>query len=331
MATKPKSRPTVSIIVPAFNSESYIAETLQSALAQTFDDFEVLVVDDGSTDRTVEVAERFALIDERVRVIQQSNQGVSIARNSALAVARGEFLALLDSDDVWRCDYLTEQLRVLREWKADIVSANASNLGGPFDESLLNAVRPGVHLLSLMDLIDDEQSVCIFSVFHRRVFEGIGRFDRSMSGNEDYDYWLRAAAYGFRIVFNATPLGWYRRRPDSLSANEIKMLAGIQRPLRKLRERIAPGSLESHAIDQKLTLFERRRLIALAKAAILGGKASASQEHFDALYRLTGRWNYRFIAIVARQVPALVGCAYALKRAAHRPLTPIKMSVTSPM
>lgn len=314
MAINPIGRPAVSVIVPAFNSEAYIAETLRSALAQTYEDFEVLVVDDGSADRTAEVAQQFSRADERVRVIRQRNQGVSVARNTALAESRGEFLALLDSDDIWLPDYLTEQLRVMREWKADIVSANATNLGGPFDGLVLNRVRPGVHLLSLMDLIENEQSVCIFSVFHRRVFEGVGRFDRSMSGNEDYDYWLRAAAYGFRIAFNATPLGWYRRRPDSLSANEANMLAGVQRPLRKLRERIAPGSLESLAIDKKLTLFEERRLVALAKAAVLDGEFSASREHLEALYRLTGRLSYRFIALLANEVPALLGWAYALKR-----------------
>src|SRR6185295_7777483 len=99
--TNPDTSPLVSVITPAYNTAAFVADTLESALAQTFGDFELVLVDDGSTDETGCIAEAFARRDSRVRVIHQKNRGISSARNTALAYARGSLIALLDSDDVW--------------------------------------------------------------------------------------------------------------------------------------------------------------------------------------------------------------------------------------
>src|SRR6476620_2025348 len=108
-----QSTPTVSVITPAFNAGRYLEHTLESAIRQTFTDFEVLVVNDGSTDQTRQIADRYAAKDPRVRVIHQNNGGIAAARNAALAVARGRYCALLDSDDLWFPSYLEEQLNIL--------------------------------------------------------------------------------------------------------------------------------------------------------------------------------------------------------------------------
>ena len=94
----------VSVITPAFNSSAYLAETIQSCLAQTHANLELLIVDDGSTDDTAEIAGQYAASDSRVRVFRIPNSGVAAARNIAVEAARGEFLALLDSDDLWMAD-----------------------------------------------------------------------------------------------------------------------------------------------------------------------------------------------------------------------------------
>jgi len=124
----------VSIITPAYNAESYLTETVRSVQSQTFDDFEMLIVDDDSTDDTAEIAKRFAAEDPRIRLIRQANAGPSAARNTAIEQARGEYLALLDSDDLWMHTYLADQLAILAAHPdVDVVSANAFNLGGPHD------------------------------------------------------------------------------------------------------------------------------------------------------------------------------------------------------
>ncbi len=99
-----KSLPVVSIIIPAYNAHLYIGATLESAVKQTFRSFEIIVVDDGSTDDTQSIAQNF--YDRGVTVISQSNAGPAAARNRALSIARGEYVALLDADDIWEPDYL---------------------------------------------------------------------------------------------------------------------------------------------------------------------------------------------------------------------------------
>ena len=313
--------PAVSILVPAYNSEAYLAETLQSALAQTFDDFELVIVDDGSTDGTVAVAQRFAHQDPRIRIIQQRNQGVSAARNRALAEARGQFFALLDSDDLWTPEYLAEQMRVFASVRPDvaIVSANALNLGGQLDGTLWRRVAPGLYPIDLLTLIRVEDSVCILSVFRRSVFDCIGGFDTSLKqGSEDYDFWLRAAARGFTIVFNGTPLGFYRRRPDSMSADEARMLTAIQRPLLKLRATMAEGSPEVAAIDAQIKRFERERLMSEAKLALLANDLISARRIFR-LLEDNRTVKHRLLSFIAERLPSILARAYWWKRAAHTP------------
>src|SRR5829696_5216274 len=123
--------PAVSVIMPAYNVAPYIGAALESALAQTFADLEVVVVDDGSTDETAAVVEPFAARDGRVRLLRKPNGGLSSARNHALRHARGDAFALLDSDDLWDPGFLAAQADVLRA-RPDvaIVTANARYLGG---------------------------------------------------------------------------------------------------------------------------------------------------------------------------------------------------------
>src|SRR5204863_9090146 len=139
---------------------------IRSVLAQTFRDFEMLIVDDGSTDGTAVLAQQFADLDPRIRLFRQANSGISSARNTAIAQASAPVFALLDSDDMWMPTYLEEQLRVLEASpNAGVVSANALNLGGILDGTPLRRVPPGIHRISCRSLIEVENSVCIMSIF----------------------------------------------------------------------------------------------------------------------------------------------------------------------
>ena len=107
--------PLITVITPAHNVEAFVGETIESVLAQTATDFEMIIVDDGSRDRTVEVVDRFAKRDGRIVLIQTANRGVSSARNTAMSRARGQYFALLDADDIWHPTLLAEQLAILEE------------------------------------------------------------------------------------------------------------------------------------------------------------------------------------------------------------------------
>jgi glycosyltransferase involved in cell wall biosynthesis len=311
-----KSLPAVSIILPAYNAEHYLEQTLESALAQTASDFEILIVDDGSSDATASIAQHFANRDPRIRLLRQQRQGVSTARNLAMAAAQGTYFALLDSDDIWMPGYLAAQLRVLHDHPdIDVVSANAINLGGELDRTVWKTVRPGLHPVSLLMLIRVEDSVSIMSVFRRRVWEQLRGFDANMDGNEDYDFWLRAAADGVGILFNSTPLVYYRRTTGSLSANEAQMLLGIQRPLKNLRRLVPDDSVEALEIDRRLDRFEERRLMARAKQAIIDRDFQTAAVHFTSLHKRTGAMTDSAMAFAAARLPFLLMWAYSLKRA----------------
>jgi len=300
--------PLVSIITPAYNTAPFVAATLESALAQTFGDFELVFVNDGSTDDTGAIADAFARRDPRVRVIHQKNRGISSARNAALAEARGEFVALLDSDDIWFPTYLGEQVAILeRHPDIDVLSANAINLGGTFDGQPLLArpVTGGVQHLNLMTLVQAEDSLSILTIFRKGVLESIGLFDTNLRRSEDYDLWLRAANAGFGIAVNAVPLGLYRRRPDSISADETLMLTAIRKPLIKLRAECGDRPEIQAAIDAQLARFSQRATLLHARTALLQGDTAELAAHLSALAETTGAVRYRLARWLSDRAPSI--------------------------
>jgi glycosyltransferase involved in cell wall biosynthesis len=315
--------PVVSIITPAYNAAPFLAQTISSALAQTFGDFELLISDDGSTDHSFEIACAWARLDPRVRALTGPNRGSSSARNRAMGEARGKYFALLDSDDLWLPDFLKAQLDVFRRYTdADVVTANAYNLGGPRHGQLLNPPASGYRRLSLLEMIEHENSVCIMSVFRRSVVERVGGFDEAVLHNEDYDFWLRAVQAGCQFVVNPEPLAWYRRRPESKSADEAAALAGIIKVLHRARVRCADMPAEGAAIDRQLVRFERQRLFARAKAHLLRREFDAAARAFEALSALSHDFGARAMALISRQSPQALLFAYQLK-AAFRTARPL--------
>jgi glycosyltransferase involved in cell wall biosynthesis len=316
--------PLVSVITPAYNAGPFLAETISSVLLQTFENLELLIVDDGSTDDTLEQALRWARTDARIRVVANPHVGISHARNTAMAQARGEFFALLDSDDVWLPTYLAEQMAIFTESpQAGVVAGNAFNLGGRCDGQPFNKMGPA-RTISLLDMIEQERAVCVMSVFRRAVYERIGAFDEQLDRNEDYDFWLRAAHAGFLFVENTTPLGRYRRRPGSVSTDTMKMLNGIIRVLWKIRALCADSRQHVATIDRQLARFESERLYLNAKASLLQRDFSTAAEHFESLRWMRGDLVAHALAQFSRHVPGMLLWAYrtrsTLRAAARRPV-----------
>jgi glycosyltransferase involved in cell wall biosynthesis len=307
--------PAVSIIMPAYNVAPYVGVAVRSALAQTFDDFELIVVDDGSKDDTAEIVTGLTRDDPRVRLVQQANRGLAGARNTALRAARGDVFALLDSDDTWEPEFLQAQLAILAARpEIDIVTGNGWYLDGPRNGELARPypdTRPDPVLASI---IGDEWSVFIMSVMRRRVYTAIGPFDEEMRSNEDYDFWLRAALAGFSFARNDRPLGHYRVRSDSLSASNVRMLRGILQVYRKLEPALRQRPAELAILEQQVLRFETELLSAEARLAIEIADFEAAREHLGALHARKGGAALGLAHFLARWAPGTLKRILRLKR-----------------
>jgi glycosyltransferase involved in cell wall biosynthesis len=309
---------TVSVIMPAYNVAGYIGEAMASVVAQTMTDWELLVVDDGSTDDTAARVRELAAREPRIRFFQKDNGGISSARNVALRESTGAFLAILDSDDVWEPNYLSEQLAIFAAHPGtDIVTGNGWFRGSSLDGQFARPYPDARPQPTLATILGDETSIFIMSVFRRRVYEAVGEFDENLRTNEDYDFWLRAAIAGFTFRRNDKPLCHYRRRDDSLSAVDARMLAGILRVFRKLRPQLADRPEELAIADRQIERFEREALAAEARMALKSGDTAAAATHLSALYARGGGPAIGVASFMARRMPRLLARAYQLRRACH--------------
>lgn len=248
--------PRVSVIIPAFNAEQHIEETLRSVLSQTYDDWEVVVCDDGSSDRTSEIAGAF----EKVRVVSDGiNRGLAAARNLAISAANGELLALLDADDRWLPKYLAQQVGLYERTQArygnvGIVACNAF-LEGPNGlrrESRMDIV-PFPEEVTLSHLLR-YNPIFISVVLPRRVVNEVGGFCSDLRRMEDLDLWIRIVEAGYRVVATREPLAVYRVGSPSLSSDAGAMAQDVQRTYRRALER---GSLSPK--EQRIARRELRR------------------------------------------------------------------------
>jgi GT2 family glycosyltransferase len=252
----------VSVVVPTFNRADCLAATIESVLAQTFSDFEILLVDDGSTDATRTLVERHWADEPRVRYLYQRNRGVSAARNLGMRNACGAYLALLDSDDTWLPWKLEAQLACMAEFPDAGMVWTDMQAVGPDDqvidpmhlrtfydayrwftpEQLFSTVRP---VASFMHPAPDALRAAvarygdIFSpmimgnlvhtstvLLRRARFEQVSGFDESMKTGEDYDFHLRTCRLGPVAFLDAATIRYRCGRPDRLTRPELSLQIG---------------------------------------------------------------------------------------------------------
>jgi glycosyltransferase involved in cell wall biosynthesis len=305
-------KPRVSVIMPAYNAEAYIAQSIESVLAQTCTDYELIIVNDGSTDGTAAMVDGYVRArPDKIRVITQTNRGLAAARNAAMREAAGRIFALLDSDDEWAPAFLAEQLRILdAEPDVEIVTGNAYNRGGREDGRTARPFPDPRPAPGLLEILADETAVFVMAVFRRQVADAIGGFDEDFRTNEDYDFWIRAARAGFRFRRNPRPLGWYRRHAASLSANDVRMLTGILRVYRKTLAGVPSGSPAVAIIERQIARFETERVAAQLRAAVADGDATAAAAFADALRARRGGWLLGALSLALHHAPraALWAC-----------------------
>lgn len=223
---------SVAVVIPVHDGEAFLAETLASVAAQTLPAAEVIVVDDGSTDRSAAVARAAG-----ARVLQQANAGPGAARNRGAAASTSELIAFLDADDLFEPDKLARQVAALAS-APDAAGAcsDALVLGGPRDGTRRNAGRRLPPVLRLRDLLHANPVIASSVVLRRSAFAAAGGFDEDpvLIATEDYDLWLRVLdAPGAHLLYVDAPLVRYRVHGAGLSAGD-RFVAGIDRVMAKL-------------------------------------------------------------------------------------------------
>ncbi len=219
-----ESMPLVSIIIPAFNAEHTLAETLESVRQQRYRSWEAIVVDDGSSDATVELAVGIAAHDPRIRVLQQPNGGASVARNTGLAQARGVWLLFLDSDDIILPEHLANLVATVEQHPDAGASFSGWAYMTPDNRRMKSSPLPETG-----DLFSGFAHTALFAIHaclvRRDLVMQAGAFDPSLRTCEDWDLWQRVARLGATWVRCEGETAIYRMRPLSLSRNVEKMLS----------------------------------------------------------------------------------------------------------
>jgi glycosyltransferase involved in cell wall biosynthesis len=236
-------RALVSVIIPAFNASAKIRDSMKSVLAQTYQEIEVIIVDDGSSDATSAIVEEFIETDARFRLILQRNAGVGAARNTAVLKARGRYIAPLDADDFWFPDKLEKQVARIEQcgeetglvycWSI-LIDEHGDFAGQQYPHTVEGCLR---RVLVMRNIVGNGS----VPLFRTTAFRRVGLYptraeQRGAQGCEDWDVYLRMAEH-FAIRVVPEYLVAYRQSDDSMSVNAENMAASFAILMRRARER----------------------------------------------------------------------------------------------
>jgi glycosyltransferase involved in cell wall biosynthesis len=291
--------PRVSVIVPCHNGGRFLDGVLASLAAQTFRDFEVVIVDDGSTERATR--DKLASLPPSVRVVRQENRYLPGARNRGFAEARAEFVLPLDCDDTLDASYLAETVAILENAPPDV--------GFVFTHLRLTSALEGVvarHLNRFDQLFFNYLPYCM--LIRRSAWEAAGHYDETLrDGSEDWEFGIRLSCAGFGAVEVAKPLFTYSVRPDGMWMSKAARMHGTI--WRRIRARHAElYRIAALARLWRATRGEKPRLSAFAAAILLGSARLLPEDWFNHLF-------YRLMVITrARRIARgeiRAGCAVA--------------------
>lgn len=298
--------PAVSVIIPAYNVEPYIAETLASLFAQSYQDFEAILVNDGSTDGTEAAIAQFR---DRLIYLRQENKGVMAARNAGLRTARGRYIALLDSDDLLLPRFLEVLVGMLEaDHGLSAAYPNAYFFGSPnFDGKLHQEVFPVAEPVTFDRVLRRECYIFGLLVFRREVIDEVGNYDENLQGQgaEDFELWLRMLRHGHRFGFTTEPLAKYRWRHDSLSNTG----AGILSCIVSVYEKLLSGELTTDQrrwIEAQLPELRAQLSYALFKVELKEKNFARAARYLDEATRFYRQPKLSLLQLAMKIAPQLV-------------------------
>ncbi len=298
--------PRVSVIIPSYNCASYLGRAIDSARAQTYKDCEILIVDDGSTDNTKDVAMQYG---RKVTYLYQQNRGVSAARNHAISKSSGELLAYLDADDMWYPEKLERQVAFLDAHQdcgmvhseMSVINEQDEILHVRFYEETKRSVPQG-HCIQQLLMRCHIQPLTV--VERRRSFDRVGGFDERLLVAEDYLHWIMIAAEGQAVGYLAEPLGKYRWRTGSLIGNKLQLLEQYVRLFDiLLHEKLIASRHGAKCVDilRSRSYLVQRELAYLDR---IDGRRESAQRRLANLIKESPRQFELYVDLVKAYLPA---------------------------
>jgi teichuronic acid biosynthesis glycosyltransferase TuaG len=304
-----KLNPLVSVVVPAYNLAPFIAETLDSILAQTFTDFEIILVNDGSPD-TKEFERVLQPYFDNIIYVKRPNGGAAAARNSAIRHSNGILLAFLDGDDIWMPDYLESQVRFLQENEYEMVSADALMFGQPFIEGeTFSRHTKSSGSVTFENLLSWKRSIITSgTVVLKRKFEELGLFNESeiWRRGQDYEMWLR-------LLKNKTSAGYlnkvllrYRVRHNSLSGNNIEQAERNVCGLAAVIETFELSRREQEIWQERMNHSMAFLHLEIAKSHLVKGEFETARKSFSEAVKYESSFKLKIICRLLLIAPKLV-------------------------
>ncbi len=294
--------PAVSVIIPAYNVTSFIGDALDSLRAQTFRDFETIIVNDGCPD-SVNLERVLEPYRDEIVYIRQENQGVAAARNTAIRAARAPLVALLDPDDIWVAEYLEVQTgQLAANPEASVACSNLTYFGGTrFDGQTYLDLYPDRGEINFRRLLSPDCRISSGVTARREVILRAGLFDATFSFAEDLHLWLRLAYLGTRFIRTDRPLLRYRLRPDSLSRDPIHAGLELVKVYKNLSEILDLNAADRACLDDAIRRVEVILDFYLGKKALYAGLTQEAQERLTRANRVL-RSRKVSLALVALQI-----------------------------
>ncbi|HEX7997645.1 MAG TPA: glycosyltransferase family A protein [Pyrinomonadaceae bacterium] len=306
--------PAVSVVVPAYNVSQYIAEALDSVRAQTFKDYEIIVVNDGSpdTENLERVLEPYL---PEIVYLRQENRGLSGARNSGIRAARAPFIALLDGDDLWEPQFLDAMLAELqRDPTLDVLYSDALYFGDtPEAGRTYMELHPSSGEVTVEAILTQRCNVISCIVARREIMLRAGLFDESLRSSEDFDMWLRILKAGGRINYLRQPLMRYRRHRASLSSDPVWMCRHILQVLDKAERKLDLTDAERDALQQQQRRYGAELNFNEGKRAFFSGDTKAAIKSLTKANALSPNRKTALALRLLRLAPRALLRAYHLR------------------
>ena len=212
----------VSIITPCYNGAKYISETIDSVIAQTYTEWEMIIVDDGSKDNSAQIISGYAAKDSRIRLISQENSGSAAARNNGIRNASGQYIALLDADDLWLSEFLEKQISFMREKDVVCVCCSYTRI----DENSAEIMRPTIakDIITVKDMRVMNYIGCLTGLYDTTRHGKIFLREELKSIRDDYAYWYDIVALEDKAYGNPEILAKYRVLSGSTTGNKKKLI-----------------------------------------------------------------------------------------------------------